>query len=356
VGDGEGTAPEAKTRRPVPLWLSVGMAVAVGALVSVQARVTAGLADRTDVYNAAWVTVITGTVILLAIIAFAPKARHGFRNVASALRSRSLPWWALIGGACGMFFVVTQGTAAGVLGLAMFGMAVVAGQVVGGLVFDWLGVTGDQKRRPTMLRVLGSLLAIAAVSWGAVAGEGAKVDVLLILMAFGSGVGLALSSAVTGRVQATSSSAVTSGMVNHLVGLLVIVAILAVTAPGDVSRFQLPGSPWLYLGGVIGPIGVAAGAILVRTLGVLLLGLGMVAGQLIGALILELIVPTGGGIQLTSVIGIALTLVAVALTSLDGRGRSAGARTRTRGAEAAGRGRAGRSREAGSPSGTTAAG
>jgi transporter family-2 protein len=295
----------------------------MGALVSVQARVTAAVADKSDVYNAAWVTVIIGTVILLVIFAFSARARHGLRNVVSAVRSRSLPWWALLGGICGMFFVVTQGTAAGVLGLALFGMAVVAGQVVGGLVFDWIGLTGDAKRRPTTLRVVGSLLAIGAVSWGAVAGEGAHVDVLLILMAFLSGIGLAFSSGITGRVQATSNNAATSGMVNHLIGLLVIVTILTLTAPGDISRFQLPGQPVLYLGGVIGPIGVALGAILVRRLGVLLLGLGMVAGQLMGALVLELVVPTGAGVQAASVVGIALTLVAVALTSLDGRGKRA---------------------------------
>jgi transporter family-2 protein len=356
VSNAETTASEVSTRRSVPLWLSVPAAVGVGALISVQSRVSAALAQRSDVYNAAWVTVITGATILAAIIAFSPKARHGFRSVAAGVRSRSLPWWALLGGTCGMFFVVTQGTAAGVLGLAMFGMSVVAGQVVGGLVFDWIGLTGEAKRRPTILRVLGSLLAIGAVSWGAIAGQGSHVDVWLILMAFASGVGLAFSSGITGRVQATSNSAVTSGMVNHLVGLVVIVIlllILTLATPRPVWGFGLPGQPWLYLGGVIGPIGVAMGAILVRTLGVLLLGLGMVAGQLIGALVLELIVPTGAGVQEASVVGIALTLVAVALTSLDGRVKGAGARTMR--ADEPVKDPVGGRREAGRPSGRTAA-
>jgi transporter family-2 protein len=313
-----GSSGTAAGRRPV--WLLLAAAVGVGGLISVQARVSAALADRSDVYNAAWVTVITGTVILLAFIAVSRRARHGFRNVATAVRARSLPWWALFAGLGGMFFVVTQGTAAGVLGLAMFGMAVVAGQVVGGLIFDWLGVAGGERRRPTVLRVAGSLLAIAAVSWGAVAGDDSKIDLGLILMAFAAGVGLAAASGATGRTQAASHSVVTTGMLNHLAGLLVIVTLLLLTTGGDPSGFALPSEPWLYLGGVIGPIGVAAGAVLVRSLGVLLLGLGMVAGQLIGALVLELIVPTSqGGVQASAVAGIALTLLAVAITSLDGR-------------------------------------
>jgi transporter family-2 protein len=317
-------------------WLPTAAAIGTGALVSVQARVSAALADRSDVYRAAWVTVITGMLILLVLVIALRPARHGFRAVASAVRDRTLPWWALFAGLAGMYFVVTQGTAAGVLGLAMFAMAVVTGQVVGGLVFDWIGVSGE-RRRPTLFRVVGSLLAIAAVTWGAAAGDGSKIDVGLLAMAFAAGLGLAAASGATGRVQSVSRSVVTSGTISHLVGLIVIVTLLLVTGPGDFSRFALPTEPWLFLGGVIGPIGVAAGAILVHRLGVLLLGLGMVAGQLIGALVLELIVPTGsGGVQLASVVGIALTLVGVAVTSLDGRRRPSPGREPVR--EARGRG------------------
>jgi bacterial/archaeal transporter family-2 protein len=345
VSSGDAPDPTTTVQRSIPLWLAVSAAVALGALVSVQARISASLAERSDVYNAAWITVFVGTVILLGILLLSAKARHGFRTVTSALRTRALPWWALIGGLCGMFFVITQGTAAGVLGLAMFGMSVVAGQVVGGLVFDWIGLAGGDKRRPTRLRVLGSLLAIGAVSFGAVAGQGAKLDVLLILMAFTAGAGLALSAGVTGRVNATANNPATTGLINHLVGLLAIMVILLATAPGDLSRFRFPDQPWLYVGGMIGPVGVTLTAILVSSLGVLLLGLGMVAGQLIGALVLELVAPTAsGGIQLASVVGIAVTLSAVAITSLDGRVRRD--RARTRSARGRAEGERGRSRGA----------
>jgi transporter family-2 protein len=343
VSSEDATPAPSAGRRPLPIWLAVGAAVALGALISVQARVSAALARRSDVDNAAWVTVAVGTAILVVILALSPRARRGFRAIGTGLRARSLPWWALVGGLCGMFFVVTQGTAAGVLGLAMFGMSVVAGQVVGGLVFDWVGLAGTT-RPPTRLRVVGSLLAIAAVSWGAIAGGGARIDVLLILMAFAAGSGLALSAGVTGRVNATADDPAAAGLVNHLVGLVAIIALLTATAPGDLSRFRFPGDPWLYLGGAIGPVGVAMTAILVSSLGVLLLGLGMVAGQLIGALVLELLVPTAsGGIEPSSVVGIAVTLLAVALTSLDGRGRRDAAGPR----EAPGA--RGRQREAGGP-------
>jgi transporter family-2 protein len=139
-------------------------------------------------------------------------------------------------------------------------------------------------------------------------------------MAFVAGLGLAAASGVTGRVHSVARSVVTAGMLNHLVGLAVIVTLLLIIAPGSLTGSPFPSEPWLFIGGIIGPIGVAVGAILVHTLGVLLLGLGMVAGQLVGALVLEMVVPTAG-VQASSIIGILLTLLAVAITSLDGSRR-----------------------------------
>ncbi|WP_210480026.1 DMT family transporter [Naasia sp. SYSU D00948] len=329
----KGLTRKSDERGPVPLPVAVAAAVVVGALVSVQARVSADLAERSHVYAAAWVTVATGTAILLVVIAASAKARRGFGQVASAIRARTLPWWALLGGMAGIFFVVTQGTAAGVLGLAIFGMAVVAGQVVGGLVFDWIGLAG-RPHKPSLLRVVGSILAIAAVAFGAVTAEDANIDLLLIAMAFVSGLGLAAASGATGRLHGAAGSAMTAGMINHMLGLTIVVVILLATAPGDFSGFQFPAEPWLYVGGAIGVVGVAAGAILVQRLGVLLLGLGMVAGQLLGALLLELIVPTGtSALSPSTFVGIALTLVAVSITALDAKKGAAGAEKGAAGAE-----------------------
>jgi transporter family-2 protein len=75
---------------------------------------------------------------------------------------------------------------------------------------------------------------------------------------------------------------------------------------------QLPSDPWLYLGGAIGCIFIAGNALIVRTTGVLVLGLGIVAGQLLCALALDLFAPTHAGpIAVSTIAGTALALVAV---------------------------------------------
>jgi transporter family-2 protein len=74
--------------------------------------------------------------------------------------------------------------------------------------------------------------------------------------------------------------------------------------------------PYLYVGGLIGAIFVAVAARLVRTLGVLLLTLTSIAGQLLGAVILDIFIPTPGRVFNGWVaLGVALTFVAVIVGS-----------------------------------------
>jgi transporter family-2 protein len=59
----------------------------------------------------------------------------------------------------------------------------------------------------------------------------------------------------------------------------------------------------------------------VRRLGVLRLGLAIIAGQLVGALVLDLALPVHDeDVGPVTVLGVALTLVAVAVSGRGGRG------------------------------------
>ena len=68
---------------------------------------------------------------------------------------------------------------------------------------------------------------------------------------------------------------------------------LAVAGAGN----PLPAQWWYYLGGPLGCIFIGVGALLVRSLGVLVTGLGMIAGQLLGSLGLDLIFPVPGTVD-----------------------------------------------------------
>jgi bacterial/archaeal transporter family-2 protein len=74
----------------------------------------------------------------------------------------------------------------------------------------------------------------------------------------------------------------------------------------------------LYSGGLLGVTFIALQAAIVQRIGVLLLGLGMIAGQVVGALVLDVVVPGAAAPGTATYVGAALTLVAVAVPLVEG--------------------------------------
>jgi transporter family-2 protein len=103
--------------------------------------------------------------------------------------------------------------------------------------------------------------------------------------------------------------------VNFVVGLTLLLAVLAlrVLASGlTLSTEWLPW--WLYTGGAIGVVFIAVAAFVVGHLGVLLFSLCTIAGQIVGAVLLDVLAPVPGEpVTIATLVGAALTLVAVAV-------------------------------------------
>lgn len=306
----------------MPVWLAVVIAIACGAGTAVQSRINGELAgELADPYTAAAISFGSGLVILLITLACWRPGRAGFGRLRGELRGGRIAWWMLLGGLAGAYFVTTQGLSAGVLGVAVFTVAIVAGQTVGGLVFDVIGLGPGGRRRVTAPRLIGALLALIAIGW-AVSGQLAHdVPVLLMLLPFLAGIGAAWQQAVNGRVRSSADSALTSTVLNFAVGTTALVVVMLVHA-GLVGGFPaaLPAEPWLYLGGALGCLFIAGQAIVVRVVGVLVLALAGVAGQLTAALALDLLLPTHGReVDLATIGGTGLALVAVVIAGISRR-------------------------------------
>ena len=204
----------------------------------------------------------------------------------------------------GAAFVVAQGVAVPVLGVAVFTVAVVAGLTGGSLLVDRLGLSPNGARPFTARRVLGCLLAVVGVAvsvWSSLAGgPGARGRacssfVLVVVLSLVVGAGTSAQQAVNGHVAQQAGSAWTATLVNFTAGLLLLV--VARLDPGRHRRrprAPLPEQWWLYLSGPIGMAFIVLAALLVRSLGVLLLSLGNTAGQLVGSIASRRAVPDRG--------------------------------------------------------------
>ncbi|MFY1700455.1 MULTISPECIES: DMT family transporter [Micromonospora] len=301
----------------------VALATAAGFTVAVQSRINGELGVRlADGFAAAVISFGLGLLILLVLVLATAAGRGGLVALRTALSDGSLRPWHLLGGVCGAFLVAAQGLTIGTLGVAIFTVAVVAGQSGSSLLVDRAGI-GPAGRQPvTVTRLAGAVLTVLAVLLAVGDRLGDPGALALAVLPLLAGVGVAWQQAVNGRVRAAAGSTPTATLVNFVVGLAALLLAFAVdVAVRGWPTGSLPTEPWLYLGGPIGVAFIAVAAALVGLTGVLLLGLATIAGQILGAVLLDLVLPTAasrpGPITL---VGAALTLVAVLIAAL-GSGR-----------------------------------
>ncbi|SCF33440.1 transporter family-2 protein [Micromonospora matsumotoense] len=297
----------------------IGLATVAGVGVAVQSRINGELGVRlADGIAAAVVSFGLGLLVLLVLVPALPGGRRGLAELRGSLRSGALRPWQLLGGVCGAFLVATQGLTIGVLGVAVFTVAVVAGQSASSLAVDRAGIGPGGRQPVTVARLAGAVLTVLAVLLAVgdrLGNPGALVLALLPLLA---GLGLAWQQAVNGLVRAASGSALTATLVNFAVGTAALLVAFGVEVavrggPGG----ALPTEPWLYLGGPIGIVFITVAAALVRFTGVLLLGLATIAGQVVGAVVLDVVLPTAASHPGPATLaGAALTLIAVLVAAL----------------------------------------
>lgn len=315
--------PEAAAH-PLRLALLLLAAFGTGVLVALQSRINGQLGSQLgDGFLAALISFGSGFVILAIASLFWRPGRRGIVRVASAVRTRRIPWWFVVGGSAGALFVLGQSLVVGLVGVALFTVGVVAGQTISSLLIDRRGLGSMRAKAVTPQRVIGAGLALAAVALAASSELRPGIPLWVLLVPFAAGLGVGWQQAVNGQVKAIAQSAFTATFGNFAIGasLLLVAAVIHTMISGWPTQF--PSSPWLYLGGSVGTIFIAGQAAIVRSTGVLLMGLAVLSGQLVTAVLFDLVLPVQSHpIAPLTVLGSALTLVAVVIASVPRRRQS----------------------------------
>jgi transporter family-2 protein len=297
------------------------VAMASGALLATQGRINSQFGQHLhDGILAGLISTAGGLLVLLVGVSATPAGRRGADRVATALRKRELRWWQCLGGTCGALFIASQGLSIGALGVAVFTVAAVSGQLVCGLAVDRAGIGPGGPKPITLWRVVGGLVAVVAVVVS-VGGQAMSTRAMwLIVLPAVAGFGLAWQSAVNGLVKQAADNTFVATAVNFTMATaaLLVAGVVDVLVKG--LPVALPHEWWLYVGGLLGIFVIAGSVFVVKVIGVLLLGMSMVAGQLVGAVLLDAFVPTAGAtLTSASVLGTVITLVAVVVAAIPAR-------------------------------------
>ena len=302
---------------------SVALVAAAGGTI-IQARLNAQLVEVTN--NPLQVSLINLTVaavIASLVVLVAPSLRASWWVLIRAIKSGELRPWQLAGGALGGYYIAIQGSASLAVGVAVFTIAVVAGQTGTALLVDRLGIGPMGRKDVSAARVAAALLAVLAVATAASGRIGrADVSALAIVGVLGfaasAGAASAFQQAVNGRVGAVTRHGITAALLSFVVGAGLMVGVVALV---DLARgpawAPIPTDHlWMVIAGAFGLIYIATVAWVVRTVGVLVTSLLTLVGLLVGSVISDVVAPTAGSVITWQLLaGLVLTWCAVMLAS-----------------------------------------
>lgn len=304
-------------------WVPSAALVAAAAGTMVQARLNAGLVEVTrnplqvSLLNLAAAAAVSSVVILAS-----RPLRASWATLIAAVRSGGLRPWQLTGGALGGYYIAIQGSVSLAVGVAVFTVAVVAGQTATALAVDRLGFGPMGRQDVSVARVVAAGLAILAVL---VAGSGRWHETsvgstaLLLVLAASAGAASAFQQAVNGRVGAVTRNGITAAWMNFVVGAVLMVGVVAILdRVSGTDWAPIPAQDWwMAVAGVFGLVYIATVAWVVRFVGVLVASLLTLTGLLAGSLLVDLAAPTAGSaVTWQLLVAVLLTGSAVGLASL----------------------------------------
>lgn len=292
---------------PVLLALSAGMAISLQAFSN--GRLGRHLGSTEIAACANNIIALLGTASLVFATGAFRRARARARN------GVRVPWAYALVGATGATGVIVLATAAPKLGIAVLTVAMVCGQTTGGLVFDRLGLSTSGHHAVTLARIVGVALAIVAVVIGSLGSHG-EIRVGLLALVFAIGATFAISASGLSHLSRATGEPLVAAVANFVVGATLLVAYAVIVTGGTPSGgWSAPPAYWIA-GGLCGIFVAFTFAVSTRSLGVLRLSLLLIAGQSVGALVLDVVAPAKDApVTAGTLLSLVLVFAAVAISN-----------------------------------------
>lgn len=303
-------------------------ALGVGAITAVQMLINGELGVRVGdpLLGAAWSFVTAGIIVTL-IVLLRSSSRRAFGLFLHRVQTGELPWWLLIASLFGACFVSIGAWTVPIIGVAVFSVAMVAGQNIGALAIDRFGLTGIGPQPLNAGRLVAAFVGLGAAAVAAAPALGAATaSVVLVAAVIIGGACASTQFAISGRMSLASGDTWIGAWGGFgLASLLFLIVVIVRSLFGGTSAAAVfpvfMDSPLLAIGGALGSLLMFLAAISVVRIGVLIFGLTAVVGQFTFAVIIDAL--TGRSTAFAYIlIAIVLTAVSVGLATIATRSSS----------------------------------
>lgn len=272
------------------------LAIFVGGLTVLQSRVNGRLAVQIENgVLAGLISNLSGWVLLTILVFILPATRNRFKRTVCSINIGEIKIWEILGGFGGGFFLAAQGSSVPIIGIALFTIALIAGQTSSSLLVDKLGISPSGKKPITRLRVLTAFSTLFGVFVSVLPklSEG-SFELFYIVLAFIIGVIVSFQQAINGRFNMYTQKPIVTAWFNFATGTGLLFFFLAIKTLLGGKWGAFPTDPFLYTGGLLGLTFIAISSYTISELGVLNFILFSVAGQLSTALLIDAIAPIHG--------------------------------------------------------------
>ncbi|MDP9998448.1 DMT family transporter [Pseudarthrobacter sulfonivorans] len=302
------------------------LSLAVGTLLAAQARINSFLAaEMGDGFAAALVVFSLGFTTTAALTLVHPTARAAVRLFLGQLRRGEIGWWICLAGPMAIVAVLAQAATVKVIGLALFSLFFIFGQMVSSASIDHFGWAMGRRLRLTPIGLAAVVLALAGVVAASLPrlGNSWASTSLVFVFVFAAGLLMSWQMALSGSVTAATGRPEPAGLATYVFGitaLLMVITVMLLAGSGTGVLHGLAQVKWWYVAaGILGPVVVLLGAVIIRTVGALLFSMGLVAGQLAGSMLLDVAWPSAGTFfSWATPVGGAMALVAMIVLQLWG--------------------------------------
>jgi len=294
-------------------------AVLIGVVVAIQSRINGQLsADLNNGLAAALVSFLTGLAMVSILVFGFKRERDALYRIFSAIKSKDLVTWEVMGGVLGGFFVAAQSAVVPQIGVALFTISVVAGQTISSLLVDKAGITPSGKQKINKPRILGAVATLIAVAIAVFPDlTNSEFRFLPLTFALIVGVFASIQQGMNGRVNVIAQRPLATAWLNFASGTVVVVIALSINLLFGATVGSFPSNFWVYTGGAAGLIFVAVSAYIIKHLGVLNFVILNIAGQLVGAVIIDWLAPAkAGSLNGYLIFGTIMTIISIAVSRL----------------------------------------
>lgn len=297
------------------------LTVLAGALGPMQSAVNGQLGKVVaDGHLAAVISFGSGLVFMLIVILPQTRLRNALFALPGQLRRGVIPWPNFFAGLCGAVIVLSEGVSVGALGVATFQTSLISGMVISGVVCDRLGIGANFKQSLNLPRIAGAILAIVATLLVVSPNFQAPHLIALAILPFAGGLLAGWQPAGNSNVGKVADSMMVAITWNFIIGFTALTLVFLLRMGTGNATFTMPTEWWMYLGGPLGLASIAAMALLVRRLGLLLLALASTAGQLIGSISIDSLIPAlGNTVYTVTIIGAVVALFASGIAMIPSK-------------------------------------